>query len=133
VKKMTSSTFAGRDEYIFAAWFEIGQNKVDSVARDRFKSSANRGAADKEYAYTLAFLEAMLSSTDEALPLLTRAVGSFDVDSLPAAAWAVHGKICEQYGLGDCVKASYEKARLVPEDEAENVIPREWVMKAIGN
>jgi hypothetical protein len=133
VRKMTGSKFAGRDEYIFAAWFEIGQNKVDAVARDRFKNSGNHGAADKEYAYTLAFLEAMLGSADDALPLLTRAVGGLDVDSLPVAAWAVHGKICERYGLGDCAKASYEKARLVPEDEADNVIPREWVLKAIGN
>lgn len=133
VKKLTGSKFAGRDEYIFAAWFEIGQNKIDSVARDRFKNSANHGPADKEYAYTLAFLEAMLGSTDEALPLLTRAVGSFDVDALPPAAWAVHGKICGQYGLWDCAKASFERARMVPEDEADNVIPREWVLKAIGN
>jgi hypothetical protein len=133
VKKMTGSKFAGRDEYIFAAWFEIAQNKVDGVSRDRFKNSGNHGTTDKEYAYTLAFLEAILGATDEALPLLTRAVGNFDVDSLSVAAWAVHGKICEKYGLGYCAKAAYERARQVPEDEADNVIPREWVLKAIGN
>jgi hypothetical protein len=29
VKKLTGSKFAGRDEYIFATWFEIGQDKID--------------------------------------------------------------------------------------------------------
>jgi hypothetical protein len=132
VKKLTASKFAGRDEHVFAAWFEIGQNKVDVVARDRFMNSGNQGASDKEYAYTLAFMEAMLGSTDDALPLLARAVGSQDLDALPAVAWAVHGKICGQYGFEECAKASFERAQMAPEGEQENVIPVEWVLKAVG-
>jgi hypothetical protein len=132
VKKLTNSKFAGRDEHIFAAWFDIVQNKVDAVARDRFKNSGNHGDSDKAYLYTLAFLETMLDSADEALPMLTRAVGNYDLDALPAVAWAVHGKICGQFGFEECAKMSFDRARIAPEEEEESPIPTEWVLKAIA-
>jgi hypothetical protein len=33
-----------------------------------------------------------------------------EVSLLPAVAWAVHGKICQQYGLDGCAKSSRAKA-----------------------
>jgi hypothetical protein len=111
--------------------FAIAQSKVDQDTLARFKKAQRHGDSNKEYAYTLAFMEATLGLTDDAQPELARAVAGEDLASLPDVAWAVHGKLCGQYGFTGCAKTSLEKARNLAQSQRGTDSP-EWLLTAIG-
>jgi len=111
VTKMSKSELAGADEQIYAAWFAMGQGKSDQDALATLRKAKERAGSDKRYSYTLAMMEAVLGMADDAQADLGRSANGQYGASVPAVAWAVHGKICQQWGFTDCSTSSLEKAR----------------------
>ncbi len=97
--KISGSPLAGRDDRIFAAWFELVEGKADRNTLARFKKAQLYGDSDEQYGLTLAFIETKLGLSDDAQPDFARAVSGEDLETMPAAAWAVHGAICAQYRI----------------------------------
>jgi hypothetical protein len=126
---LSKSKLAGRDEQVFAAWVTMVQNKANQDSISRLKNAPKFGSSDREYALTLSFMEATLGSTDDAQPSLVQGTAGVSTESMPAAAWAIHGKICATYGYADCAKSSFDRARHTAENKPnENNV---WLIAAL--
>ena len=129
VKRLTDSKLAGRDEQVFAAWVAMGQGKVDQDGLSRLKKASTRGASDKEYMLTTSYMQAILGMTDEAQLGLAQSTSGVGFDALPAVAWAIHGKMCANYGYAQCSKSSFDKAKHAAEVKPDDA--NVWLISAV--
>jgi hypothetical protein len=128
-KRISKVEYAGADELIFAAWVALANGKADKAALESLKKSNPYSRSDTEYVLTVAMLEATLGLTDDAQASLSKALAGARFESIPAMAWAVHGKICAQYGFSDCAKTSLLAARQQAEVSRDD--KSEWLLAAL--
>jgi Flp pilus assembly protein TadD len=120
LKKLSAARFIGTDERIFGAWVEMSQGTASTESLTRMKEGKDVPTSNNSFTYVEALLEAVLRNADEALPHLKTAVQGEDINGLPAIAWAVHGKVCEQLHLATCAKESSAKARTIAESKKDD-------------
>jgi hypothetical protein len=113
IKRMTESSIAGQDERIFAAWNAMLAGKADQELLATLKkgNESGNGHLNPNYQYTLTTLQVVLQMTDDAFQSLKLAVDQEDYSSLDSRAWAVYGKICEQYGFPEEATVALGRAR----------------------
>jgi hypothetical protein len=116
-KKLSEHQLAGLDQQIYAAWFTMARGTPDTASLEALKKVKSHAGSDKKYNCALGMMQAMLGMADDAQAALSQAIGGEDIDALPAAAWAIHGKICTQYGFSNCATVSLEKARRLAHGE----------------
>ncbi|HEY9247716.1 MAG TPA: hypothetical protein VIO38_01215, partial [Rariglobus sp.] len=111
-RKMTGATEAGLDEYLLAAWQEMLAGKPDTKSIERLKRGGEKASERPTYQLTLALLQAMTGSADDALQSLGLGMKPEVMQTISPLAWAAYGEICRQYGFQQEADAAF--ARMSP-------------------
>uniref|UniRef100_Q01QZ8 Uncharacterized protein n=1 Tax=Solibacter usitatus (strain Ellin6076) TaxID=234267 RepID=Q01QZ8_SOLUE len=111
IRKITGDNAADREEQEFGAWYLMVAGKASSESLTALQKSREKGSREPGYQYVLAMMQAVLNMPDEAQQTLMQGVVRDDYGRLSAAAWAVYGKICDQYGFPDDAADAYGRAR----------------------
>ena len=116
IQKMTGGELAGFEVRILEVWNAIVAGKVDQEVLANLKKEGG-DTTSARYHYTLAMLQAALHMPEDAQQSLRLALVYEDFSSLDAKAWAVYGKVCEQYGFSNEALAAFARARADGEDD----------------
>jgi hypothetical protein len=119
-KKLSAHKFAGVDEQIYVAWFTMARGAADTNALEALKKAKALTGSDRKHSYALGMMQAILGMADDAQAALSQAIGGDEIDALPAAAWAIHGKVCAQYGFSNCATSALEKARQLAQPKKDD-------------
>jgi tetratricopeptide (TPR) repeat protein len=116
IKKSAVANLIGLEERIFEVWNAIVAGKADQEMLANLKKEGD-DTKSARYHYTLAMLHAVLHMPEEAQQSLRLAVVYEDFSGLDAKAWAVYGKICEQYGFSKEALAAFARVQVDGEDD----------------
>src|SRR5262249_8137958 len=111
VRFMSVSTTARIDDHLFLAWHQALSGKPDGKSVDELKKAGERAADNPLYPATLANLQAITGSVDDAQQSFVRSIRAADVSDLPALTWAAYAEICGRYGFPEDAKAAVSHMR----------------------
>jgi hypothetical protein len=116
--KLSDKLYADAEDCALAAWNAVLAGKVDEAVLTQLKKVKDQTGSHTNYQYTLAMVEAILGSPDDAQQTLLKGMAHEDYFHLSPLAWIAYARICDQYGFPIEAEAAVARAKSgTPDDD----------------